>query len=95
MTFAEFNQSLESTHPPDTLNEELKALWYDAKGNWNTAHEIAQAIPGNNGSWIHAYLHREEGDNANANYWYSRAGKTMPPVSLDQEWENLVNEFLK
>lgn len=94
MTFAEFNQSLEATKPPENINQELKALWYDARGDWHTAHEIAQEIIGKSGAWIHAYLHRVEGDNGNAGYWYSRAGKSMPAISLEQEWENLVNEFI-
>lgn len=95
MTFAEFKQSLKSSELPIGINQELKALWYDAKGDWNKAHDIAQDINNSNGSWIHAYLHRVEGDLGNANYWYSRTGKSMPAASLEEEWENLVNEFLQ
>lgn len=94
MTLTEFKKSTQAADPPAGLRQELEALWYDAKGDWHTAHEIAQTINNNNGAWIHAYLHRVEGDNGNANYWYSRAGKSMPSNSLEQEWESLVNEFI-
>jgi phage major head subunit gpT-like protein len=93
MTFEEFKQSTDKEGVP-SVKDELKALWYDAKGEWEAAHDLAQQIDGTNGAWIHAYLHREEGDNSNANYWYNRAGKTMPAKSLQQEWEDLVKEFL-
>ena len=66
----------------------LQALWYDAKGDWHNAHEIAQSREGvKEYDQLHAYLHRKEGDNWNANYWYRRCGETMPKVSLDEEWE--------
>lgn len=68
----------------------LKALWYDAKGNWNAAHDIAQELPTVFGSWIHAYLHRKEGDRFNAEYWYDRAGGTMPKLPFDQELRQMV-----
>jgi len=95
MTFEEFQTTLQLNTPPGTINEELRALWLDGKGEWDAAHDLAQKIGGVNGAWIHAYLHREEGDNGNANYWYSKAGKSMPDSSLKEEWENLVKEFLK
>jgi len=95
MTFAEFKQSLQLSELPTGINQELQALWYDAKGDWHKAHDIAQDINNSNGSWIHAYLHRVEGDLGNANYWYNRAGKSMPASSLEEEWENLVNKFLQ
>ena len=69
----------------------LNALWYDAKGEWDKAHEMVQDIDDNNASWIHAYLHRKEGDTANADYWYSRAGKKRPSLSLEKEWEEIVD----
>jgi hypothetical protein len=94
MTFTEFNESLKNENPPSTLNAELKAMWYDGKGDWETSHNIAQDIHSESGSWIHAYLHRKEGDNGNASYWYSRANKKMPAYSLEQEWKELVSAFL-
>ncbi len=93
MTYKEFLESLKEKNPPD-ISPYLKSLWYDKKDNWHKAHEIAQDIHNEEGSWIHAYLHRVEGDKWNANYWYSRAGKQMPEVSLEDEWKSLVKHFL-
>ncbi len=94
MTFEEFNASLAAINPPEELSGYLKALWFDGKNNWDKAHEIAQDINDQNGSWLHAYLHRKEGDTANAGYWYRKAGKPMPSYALNQEWKEIVNEFL-
>lgn len=95
MTFNEFTSSLTQSRPPDTLTKALEALWYDAKGDWNAAHDIAQNILSSEGSWIHAYLHRKEGDEGNAAYWYRRAGKTTPRVSLAQEWKDITAALLQ
>jgi hypothetical protein len=94
MTLNEFKTSLSGVKPPPELNTLLKALWYDAKGDWHTAHNLAQEEHSSNGSWIHAYLHRKEGDVGNASYWYSRASKKMPSCLLDEEWEKIVGELL-
>ncbi len=94
MTKQEFINSLSQNNPPDSIRAELLALWYDKKDNWHRAHQIAQEIPSFSGSWIHAYLHRKEGDEWNAGYWYRRANQPFPRHSLDQEWELLVNAFL-
>lgn len=94
LTYEQFLLSLNNDHPPE-LSEYLESLWYDKKGDWDKAHQIAQDIPDKLGSWIHAYLHRVEGDEWNSNYWYSRAGKTMPSISLSDEWESLVKYFLE
>ena len=64
----------------------LAALWWDARGDWTRAHEAAQADEGAEAAWVHAYLHRKEGDLANADYWYRRAGKQRPSVTLAEEW---------
>jgi hypothetical protein len=72
----------------------LQALWYDAKGDWDRAHRIVQAIPSADAAWVHAYLHRREGDSWNADYWYSHAGRHRPGLSLADEWRSLVSEFL-
>jgi hypothetical protein len=93
MTFEIFKESIGKEIPND-LNIYLEALWHDAKGDWNKAHHIIQDMNDNNAAWIHAYLHRKEDDIANADYWYSRAGKKRPSLSLQQEWESLVKEFL-
>ena len=89
----DFTKSILEDAPKD-LNNYLKALWYDAKGDWKKAHQIIQDINDKNAAWIHAYLHRKEGDIDNADYWYNKAFKKRPQVSLAQEWEFLVKEFL-
>ena len=73
--------------------ELLSALQLDKEGDWDQAHRIAQDVASLNGSRVHAYLHRKEGDLANASYWYSRADMSAPDLSLNQEWQNLVDEF--
>ena len=94
MTFEQFLLSLQNNHPPE-LSDYLESLWYDKKGNWDKAHQIVQEIPDKDGSWVHAYLHRVEGDVWNSNYWYTKAGKKMPEMPLNEEWESLVHYFLE
>jgi len=94
MTFEQFQQSLSQSSPPSIVTDHLKALWYDAKGNWEESHNIVQDIGDANAAWIHAYLHRKEGDIGNADYWYSRAGKKRPAASLEQEWENIATALI-
>ncbi|MBS1525001.1 MAG: hypothetical protein JST19_05095 [Bacteroidetes bacterium] len=93
-TLAEFKNSLDSERPPDGLAAQLKSLWYDGKGDWNKAHTEVDRLGDKGSSWVHAYLHRKEGDTWNADYWYGKAGKTRPKCSLDEEWEQLVCSFL-
>ena len=95
MTFMEFKAALNQPAPPKDLSVELEALWHDGKGDWDRSHEVIQDVNSKNAAWIHAYLHRKEGDIGNAQYWYSRAGKNMPPGGLEQEWQGLVEYFLK
>ena len=73
----------------DTIGELRNALELDGSGDWDGAHRIVQEIESTDSYWIHAYLHRKEGDLANSQYWYRRAGKTMPEYGLDQEWNEL------
>ena len=94
MSFEEFQSSLKNSSPPETLTATLEALWFDGKNDWESAHNIAQDINTAEGSWIHAYLHRKEGDLGNAAYWYSRAGKPMPKLPLEEEWKSIVREIL-
>lgn len=94
MDLTALNESLSRNTPPADASIYLKALWYDAKNDWKEAHELIQHLPDKNASWIHAYLHRKEGDIWNADYWYSKAGKRRPSVSLKEEWEQLVKAFL-
>src|SRR5215203_6819598 len=94
MTLPDFNKSLNTDNPPADASVYLKALWHDAKGNWDKAHELIQDLSDKNASWIHAYLHRKEGDIFNADYWYSKAGRKRPSLSLKDEWEQLVAALL-
>jgi hypothetical protein len=94
MTFEEFRQSFTATEPPASLTPALAGLWWDAKGDWERAHESAQQDEGVEGSWVHAYLHREEGDQSNAAYWYNRAGKPVCREPLDTEWLGIVKGLL-
>jgi hypothetical protein len=94
MKFDKFINSLEDFKPPP-LPEVLTSLWWDKKGDWDTAHALAQNIPSAQGSAVHAYLHREEGVLWNADYWYSRAGRKRPDISLEEEWRLLVAEMLQ
>ena len=71
----------------------LRALWYDAHAQWEQAHEIVQDIPTKEASHVHAYLHRKEGDEGNASYWYQKAGQKFPSVSLADEWHQLARKF--
>jgi len=80
--------------PPAALDGALRALWLDARGDWEGAHTLAQEAGGRDGAWVHAYLHRKEGDEGNAGYWYSRAGRPHCTASLAEEWEQIARELL-
>ena len=95
MTFEQFHKSVSAASPPDSLSGYLRALWFDAKGDWEKAHTIIQDIHDNNAAWIHAYLHRKEGEIWNADYWYSRAGRTRPSFSLEEEWKDITEEMVE
>ena len=95
MTYQEFQDSIGGGKPPEGLSETLRSLWWDQKGNWDRAHSIAQDIPTEQGSAVHAYLHREEGVLWNADYWYSRAGRNRPDIPLEEEWKLLAEEMLR
>lgn len=94
MTLDEFRASLTGRTPPGNISPALRALWYDARGDWNTAHEAAQDMTDSTGAWIHAYLHRKEGDESNAAYRYRRAGQPVARDSLDAEWERIATTLL-
>lgn len=97
MSFAELQQSIaRDAAPPAGLSLCLQALWHDARGDWDRAHACAQDEHGRDGSWVHAYLHRKEGDVGNAGYWYARAGRPMPGrgVTLEAEWAELAKALL-
>ncbi|NJK85283.1 MAG: hypothetical protein HC906_04270 [Bacteroidales bacterium] len=90
----EFIDSLNLSEPPEELNNLLQALWFDAKGDWESAHDLAQAVYTPEGAWVHAYLHRKEGDKDNAAYWYGKALRKFPEYSFEEEWRKMVDEFL-
>ena len=93
MSLQELRDSIaRDSAPPAAVSLPLQALWHDAKGDWDRAHEAAQNDHGCDGSWVHAYLHRKEGDLGNAGYWYARAGRPMPAksVTLEAEWADLA-----
>lgn len=94
MTAAELAQSAESdSKPPEGLSLAQKALWLAKADRWDASHDLCQDIPDPAGAWIHAYLHRVEGDLGNASYWYHRARKDVPPssVTLDEEWGQIAS----
>ena len=67
------------------------ALWHAARNDWHAAHEAAQSDDGPDAAWVHAYLHRVEGDLPNARYWYGRAGKPVGTGALEAEWEVIAS----
>jgi len=81
-----FKTSTAQAQPPAGLSSAAQALWWDARGDWNKAHECAQAQEDATGAWVHAYLHRKEGDDNNAGGWYRRAGKSPATGPLEAEW---------
>lgn len=95
MDLAAFRASLSAAEPPVDLSQALRALWLDARGDWDGAHDAAQADEGGAGDWVHAYLHRKEGDAGNAAYWYRRARKPVCRDSLEEEWRAIAGELLK
>jgi len=76
------------------LSPELSALWRDRQNQWDAAHTAAQAAGNRDGDWVHAYLHRKEGDPSNAAYWYRRAGRPVAKGTLDEEWTAIARELL-
>ncbi len=94
MTLDDFKALVKQATPPPGLPPLLLALWHDAKGDWGAAHGVAQDIDNEDGAWVHAYLHRKEGDAANAGYWYRRAGRPPSRSALPAEWEEISSALL-
>jgi hypothetical protein len=94
MDLDEFRRSTGGSAPPDGLAAPLTALWHAAKGDWKRAHEIVQDAAGKDAAWVHAYLHRVEGDLDNAGYWYRQAGRPAATTPLDEEWNTIATAFL-
>ena len=95
MTLAQFKATLNSATPPAAVGPALAALWHDARGDWHAAHRVAQDVDTADGAWIHAYLHRKEGDASNAVYWYRRAAQPVAAGPLDAEWEAIAAALLQ
>lgn len=89
-----FKASVNSGQMPAGLTIYQETLWHAGAGNWNKAHDLIQDLPGKDAALLHAHLHRVEGDQWNADYWYSKAGEKSPGISLQQEWEALVKRYL-
>ena len=89
-TLAEFKESLNLEQPISGLSAQLKSLWYDGKGDWHQAHAQVDHLTDKESAWVHAYLHRKEGDIWNADYWYKKAQQVRPNLSLEEEWEQIV-----
>lgn len=89
-----FRNSVSNAQPPAGLSTPLLALWHDAKGDWGKAHQTAQCDDQPAGAWVHAYLHRKEGDASNAAYWYRRAEKPVSSAPLTEEWQQIAAELL-
>jgi hypothetical protein len=95
MTFSAFIGSVTASGPPPPeLAPALAALWFDRAGRWDEAHRVAQDVETPDGAWVHAYLHRKEGDHANAAYWYRRSGRPVATASEDDEWTTIVQTLL-
>jgi hypothetical protein len=95
MTFDDFTSSLDAAAPPAGCAPLLTALWHDKRGDWDAAHRVAQDVNDADGAWVHAYLHRREGDAGNAAYWYRHAGRPIATGSLDDEWTTIVRALLR
>jgi hypothetical protein len=94
MTLEALRASLTASTPPPGLRPALIALWHDGRGDWDAAHRVAQDVDDAEGAWVHAYLHRKEGDLGNAGYWYRRAGRSATSGSLEGEWSDIVTALL-
>jgi hypothetical protein len=90
VTMVGIKSTLANEAPESDLTPPLAALWWAAKGDWEAAHKIVQDESDANSAWVHAYLHRVEGDLSNAGYWYRQAGRPVAKDSLEQEWERIV-----
>lgn len=95
MSFAEFQRSVaEDAAPPAALAVPLRALWLDGRRDWQAAHAVVQEAEGREAAWVHGYLHRKEGDEGNAGYWYARAGRSHCQDALQSEWARIACTLL-
>jgi hypothetical protein len=94
VTLSDLKATIAASAPPAGLSRPLVAMWHDAKGDWDAAHRVAQDVEDADGAWVHAYLHRKEGDDSNAAYWYRRAGRPVSHSTIEMEWEQIVTALL-
>ena len=94
MNLKDFKASLNQNAPPKDLGLALQAIWHQAKGDWDRAHLLAQSQDDGIGAWVHAFLHRVEGDSSNAAYWYRQAGKPVSSAPLSEEWDEIASSLL-
>ena len=94
MHLTSFHDSIKEAVPPRGIDSALLAMWHDGHGNWDKAHSMVDNLDDETACWVHAYLHRKEGDLWNADYWYRKAGRKRPDFSLQQEWETIVQSLL-
>ena len=94
MTLSDFTASSAAARPPAGLGAPLEALWWAAKGDWDKAHKIVMHEESADAAWVHAYLHRQEGDLPNAGYWYRTAGKPVAAGALETEWDAIATALL-
>jgi hypothetical protein len=95
MTVDELRSSLRNPQPPPSLPALVRALWFAGRGDWDAAHAIAQDVEAPEGAWVHAHLHRKEGDTSNAAYWYRRAAKPVCTRDFDDEWSDIARSLLE
>ena len=95
MVLSEFEKSLSSSQPPPGLSVPLRGLWYAAKGEWDKAHKTVQGDNSPESAWVHAHLHKQEGDASNADYWYAKSPRNTSQLPLEKEWEEIVDTLLK
>ena len=96
MTLAEFDAAVAARRQlPAGTSPLLTALWHDATGDWDGAHRLAQEVESADGAWVHAYLHRKEGDIGNAHYWYRQAGRPAATDTLEDEWRAIARALTR
>jgi hypothetical protein len=94
LNLREFRASIDTGEPPDGVSAALRGLWSEAAGDWARGHELVQDESDEASAWVHAYLHRKEGNLSNARYWYARASRPASCASHDEEWEQIVSTLL-
>ena len=95
MTLDDLKATLSHETPPEELSDELRAMWLSSREGWEAGHVIVQDIDSSAAAWVHAHLHRIEGDLSNAAYWYRRAGRPVCQAALEAEWDQIAGELLE